>query len=52
MWAQLFDRDMLNFLIACACFGAAWGFFDLAVRSAQGSPGNKLTIKPNRRKMS
>ena len=34
MWAQLFDRDMCNFLIACACFGAAWGFFELAARSA------------------
>jgi len=35
MWDQLFDRDMANFILACACFGAAWGFFELAARSAR-----------------
>jgi len=35
MWDQLFDRDMANFIVACACFGAAWGFFELVARSSK-----------------
>lgn len=37
MWDQLFDYDLLNFLIACSCFGAAWGCFELAARQAKKS---------------